>query len=146
MAFRHAIKDCELIDAGFQGYPFTRQRGDLEERLDRLCCNLDWRLWFAEAAVHHLPKFKSDHRLLLLAFSREQGPNMMKRPFRFFTGWMVHGDFPRFMPDSWRLEDQNWTDHITNFQNVLRDWNKRVYGNVFAKKRRLMRKLKSLDN
>lgn len=65
-AFKNTVSDCDLIDAGFQGYPYTWHHGDLEERLDRLLINIQWRLRFPDGVVYHLPPFKSDHRPLLV--------------------------------------------------------------------------------
>lgn len=38
------LDDCELIDAGFQGYPFKWKTGDLEQQLDKMVMNLQWRM------------------------------------------------------------------------------------------------------
>lgn len=38
--FKKTVQECDLIDAGFQGYPYTWHHGDLEERLDRLLINI----------------------------------------------------------------------------------------------------------
>lgn len=66
-AFQACINDCGVFYAGFQGYPFTWKKGQLEERLDKMVTNFEWRTCFAEVAVHHLPKYKSDHSPLWLS-------------------------------------------------------------------------------
>lgn len=63
-----AINQCEPIDAGFVGDPFTWERGGTKKRLDRMLINLKWRLRFMEVEVHHFPFFKSDHRPLMVKF------------------------------------------------------------------------------
>lgn len=46
MAFNNMIYDCDLIDAGFQGSPFTWKHGNLFQRLDRVLVNIQWRIKF----------------------------------------------------------------------------------------------------
>lgn len=41
--FREALQDCNLVDLGYKGYPFTWGNGKfgsdfVEERLDRFLC------------------------------------------------------------------------------------------------------------
>lgn len=38
--FKNMVQECHLIDAGFQGNPFTWKHGDLYQRLDRAFRNL----------------------------------------------------------------------------------------------------------
>lgn len=60
--FCSMIQECNLLDASFQGSKFTWKSGRLQQRLDRVLINIEWRLKFQGAAVFHLPYFKSDHR------------------------------------------------------------------------------------
>lgn len=46
--FRSVLQECDLIDAGFQGEPYTWKKGNVEVRLDRCLINLPWRLKFPE--------------------------------------------------------------------------------------------------
>ncbi|RDY07251.1 hypothetical protein CR513_08662, partial [Mucuna pruriens] len=46
-----------MVKLIFQGDPFSWRRGSLQERLDRLLCNLQWRFQYPEATIHHLPYF-----------------------------------------------------------------------------------------
>lgn len=71
-SFRNMIHECELIDAGFQRSPYTWRRGTLFQRLDRMLINMQWRARFAQAAVFHLPYFKSDHRVVLMQMERKK--------------------------------------------------------------------------
>lgn len=42
LAFEECLNECNLMDLGFKGPPYTWVRGDLRERLDRVVCNPDW--------------------------------------------------------------------------------------------------------
>lgn len=57
--FRKAIRDCDLMDLGSTGYPFTwsnRRFGlhIIEGRLDRYLCNSIWKSYFQEKAAQNL--------------------------------------------------------------------------------------------
>lgn len=144
LAFKNTVAECDLIDAGFQGYPYTWHHGDLEERLDRMLINIHWRLRFSKRTIFHLPPFKSDHRPLLIQFTAEKVGNRRRRPFRFLAAWLTHDDFKRFMQCSWS-HNLPWNDHMQKFKHDLERWNKDTFGNIFARKRRLLRKLESIN-
>lgn len=99
--FRNIIHDCDLIDAGFQGNHFTWKHGNHYQRLDRVMINIQWRLKFQEAAVFHLPFFKSDHRALLVQLRNKRPPNRRRRPFHFLASWRTHENFPNLMRRLW---------------------------------------------
>lgn len=66
------------------------------KRLDKVLCNVDWRLHFQEGFVKVLPRVQSDHYPLLVLPEGE--PNHgINRPFRFKAAWMTHSDFDRFI-------------------------------------------------
>ncbi|XP_019178099.1 PREDICTED: uncharacterized protein LOC109173323 [Ipomoea nil] len=62
------------IDIGFSGLKYTLARGVNSTsfkgaRLDRAICSVEWRLWFPDAEVIHLPRVSSDHTPLLVRLS-----------------------------------------------------------------------------
>ena len=57
--FREAMRECELVDLGWKGQPFTwsNQRYGphlTEERLDRFLCNRSWGNFFQETVAKTL--------------------------------------------------------------------------------------------
>lgn len=138
--FQNFVGDCDLVDAGFQGSPFTWQGGGLLQRLDRLLVNLQWRIRFEEAVVFHLPHFKSDHRAILVRLIRSERRNKRRRPFRFMAAWLTHADFGNFIKNNWR-PNLSWNNQIDSLQAGLRQWNREVFGDVFKRKKRLMKRL-----
>lgn len=142
--FNEVINEVGLIDAGFQGPPFTWLKGSLMERLDQMLINSEWRLRFQLAVVHHLPPLKSDHRPLLVKFQREPQPNRFRRPFRFNAGWLSHEDFPSFLAKNWD-QGEDWSGKMQHLQESLRKWNVEVFGNIFKKKKELLRRLRGID-
>jgi hypothetical protein len=74
--FREALNDCDLVDLGFVGLPYTYDNGrggdaNVKVCLDRAVADTNWRDLFAEATVHHLVSSRSDHCPLLVEIKRE---------------------------------------------------------------------------
>ncbi|KAJ4837450.1 hypothetical protein Tsubulata_015301 [Turnera subulata] len=88
--FSDWIDDCELVDLGFKGSPYTWERGEVQERLDRVLANTSWSLPFPDAEVVHYPRTKSDHSTLLLRLW-PQHDSVGPKPFRFLAAWLVDG-------------------------------------------------------
>lgn len=143
--FCNMIHDCNLLDAGFQGSPFTWRHGRLYQRLDRVLINLQWRLKFQSASVFHLPFFKSDHRALLTQLQKKKKPNRHRRPFQFLASWLMHEDFPNLMSREWSING-HWCNQVELLQESILSWNKIVFGNIFDRKKRLIRELEVLDD
>nr|KYP46221.1 hypothetical protein KK1_032214 [Cajanus cajan] len=103
-------RDCNLIDIGFQGAPFTWQRGKVYVRLDRVLVNIQWQLEYPDANVFHLSPLKSDHSMIRLNLSSPLQSDCRRRPFRFEAAWITHLEFQSVLRNSW---------------NVAPDWNKK---------------------
>ncbi|XP_057993053.1 uncharacterized protein LOC131174036 [Hevea brasiliensis] len=54
---------------------FTWKRGVVEERLDRVLCDLDWRTKYIDATLYHLPCLNSTHRSLLIKVNHVEHPS-----------------------------------------------------------------------
>lgn len=84
--FRQMIDNCNLMDLGFQGTPFTwcnkqQGRNRIHSRLDRVLCNATRRICNTELNVKHLPTLESDHKIILLM--PDLCNTYVRRPFRF---------------------------------------------------------------
>lgn len=143
--FREMVQGCHLIDAGFQGSPFTWKHGNLYQRLDRVFCNLSLRLKFPSATIFHLPFFKLDHRVVLVQMKKKSLTNRRRRSFRFLAAWLTHEDFPSFMNRTWPRQS-SWCSQVKVLHGSLLSWNKCMFGNIFERKRRLTRRLESVAN
>lgn len=107
--------------------------------------NLHWRLKFPEAVVCHLSFFKSDHRALLMQMSRKNSHSRNRRPFRFLASWLMHEDFPSFMARAWP-RNVSWCRQIPLFQTDIKSWNRKVFGNIFDRKSRLINRLEVISD
>nr|KYP71698.1 hypothetical protein KK1_010967 [Cajanus cajan] len=142
-AFRNCINQCQLVDLGFNGAPFTWRRGNLFERLDRALASYDWRVLFPEALISYFNPLKSDHCPILLRLRPDQPMRHSRRPFRFEAAWLTHEDFPNIIQNGWNAKD-NWIQRIGHTKKILMDWNKSSFGNVFYAKQRLLRRLNGI--
>ncbi|TXG60811.1 hypothetical protein EZV62_012174 [Acer yangbiense] len=71
LLFRQAVEDCDLIDLGYSGPRYMwnnmrKGRSNIQERLDRVLADNQWRDMFQQIRVDHLGFITSDHRPLLL--------------------------------------------------------------------------------
>ncbi|CAA0826253.1 Unknown protein, partial [Striga hermonthica] len=131
--FAQAVADCELIDAGCKGEPFTWVRDDLKERLDRALVSEAWSKVFAVTAVSHLTQFGSDHSPLLIRCRFSSTPR--RSSFRFQNMWVRHHSFHDTVRDSWLQPTglfgmRNLEAKLGRLRRRLRQWNWNVFGNL----------------
>ena len=94
---------------------------------------------FPEALVTHLPRTFSDHCPVLIELSRASA-NQQNKPFCFQTMWLLHHDFPMVLQQAWS-EDRALQEATLEFVIRVRKWNCEVFGNLFARKRRILARL-----
>ena len=63
--------------------------------------------------------------------------NGLERPFRFQTIWVLHPDFHRIVWESW-TEGIPLKATTADFTRKVRKWNYEVFGNLFARKKRVL--------
>ncbi|XP_042029878.1 uncharacterized protein LOC121776775 [Salvia splendens] len=138
MDFADAVADCQLLDPGFDGPPFTWTRSGLWERLDRVLLGEHWTTAFAATRVTHLPRIYSDHAPLLV---RCQLTTQILRPsFRFQNMWVRHHTFRDEIAKVWTAETGffgmlNLQFKLSRVKGFLKGWNRDVFGNIFDKLR-----------
>lgn len=93
-----------------------------------------------EAMVKHLPHYHSDHCPLLLQTNPTSSNGLGKRPFRFQTAWLAYKDFGKVVNELWR-ENMSLVDSLQRLDFGLQSWNKDSFGNIFQRKRLLIRRL-----
>lgn len=139
--FAGCILDCNLLDLGFSGPPFTWKSGQLLERLDRVLCNPAWQNLFPETSITHLPLPTSDHCGLWLRpirSDRRQGY------FKFLGPWLDHPTFKTEVANSWHSTD-SWCTNLIRTTYNLSLWNKEVFGNIFRRKHRILKRLEGIN-
>ncbi|KAL8161182.1 hypothetical protein V2J09_012671 [Rumex salicifolius] len=142
MEFGNWINELSLVDMGFRGNKFTWTRGRssatyIAKRLDRVLCNPQARVRWQEATVSHLPPLSSDHVPLHLVMMPKNGGNPARRPFRIEAAWLAHPSFKEILSASW---DPNISTPaaLNVLKYKLKKRNKEVFGNIFARKERLI--------
>ena len=151
--FKGCLDASNILDLGFSGlkYTWSNQRkisNLILEMIDRCFANPTWRLLYPEASVMHLHKVFSYHYPVLMELCNSLA-EVRNKPFRFQSMWMLHPDFPRVVKESWGRE-QLLTDAISGFTRQAKQWNVNVFGNLFARKRRVLARIngaqKALSN
>ncbi|KAG8366750.1 hypothetical protein BUALT_Bualt16G0000100 [Buddleja alternifolia] len=84
--FGNTLADSRLLDAGFEGEPFTWTNRRLCQRLDRALISIDWADCFGSTRVIHHPRGISDHRPLEII--AESSSRRTPASFRFQNMWI----------------------------------------------------------
>lgn len=98
-----------------------------------------------EAFVYHLPPLKSNHNPILVELVRNGVPNRQKCPFHFLASWISHEDFDHFMRQNLQKKE-SWNVQISSFKKELQIWNKKIFGHIFTKKKKLLKQLYQISN
>lgn len=111
-----------LLDLGFNGPAYTwsnnqPSRFHIRERLDRAFSNAECTLLFPNAAVHHLPRFSSDHSPILLTLCPKSVRR--RRRFMFKNHWCYHSDFPDIISTKWTSISSDSTNNFLENCNRL---------------------------
>lgn len=104
--FNEALNDCELIDLGMVGYPFTWERGRgteawVEERLDRAMASPVWKHNFGNASVNNIATIHSDHSAIFLDVHGSLGNEVRCRNFRFENAWLSEEGCKQVVLQAW---------------------------------------------
>ncbi|XP_011081406.1 uncharacterized protein LOC105164454 [Sesamum indicum] len=133
--FNDMMFDTGLIDAGFEGEPFTWTNNRVWRRLDRVLYSKEWTESFNTTRVLHLPRRLSDHHPLLINATNVED----KKPssFRFQNMWLKHHTFLDTVKQSWCLPTEGYgmyklQQKIYRIKVLLKLWNKDTSGNVFT--------------
>lgn len=70
--------------------------------------------------------------------------SMRRNYFKFLSPWLDHDGFGQQVSSSWVTSD-TWTENIARVTSNLKSWNKEVFGNIFQKKQRLIRRLEGIN-
>ncbi|PKU74573.1 hypothetical protein MA16_Dca003776 [Dendrobium catenatum] len=146
------INDCNLNDIGFFGSPFTWNRSNFWQRLDRFLFNNEWLAILSATNVEHLCRTLSDHAPILLNINVAN--QIGSYAFRFLNMWLLHDSFKDVVLSNWNapvFPDNNisamlrlWAK-LSRLKQILRYWNKNVFKNIFSNIVEAERKVSALD-
>ncbi|GKU99357.1 hypothetical protein SLEP1_g12219 [Rubroshorea leprosula] len=142
------MNDCQMLDLGFIEERFTWVNMQLDdhvirERLDRVWCNADWKLYFSEAFVFHLPRVHSDHNPLLLDLEPFK-PSFCKHPFQLEKFRMEHLEFQTLVQDCWGVEDHNTSQCLEAMLKKAKLWSHATSDNLFKRKKQILAHLEGI--
>jgi hypothetical protein len=151
-AFRDAIDDCNLLDMGYSGFPFTwcNNRDPPHTtwvRLDRGLANMDWLQQNPLAIMEHIDVTNSDHKCLFMSWEPHTTSHFQCKPFRFEEVWTSDEGCENTIKESWENRVVGTTmfkvaNKLNQCKKGLGNWSHRTFGNIskqLAEKRRLLR-------
>ncbi|KAL0454964.1 UNVERIFIED_CONTAM: hypothetical protein Slati_0835600 [Sesamum latifolium] len=99
--FNDMMGDTGLLDAGFEGEPFTWSNKRFWRRLDRVLYSKEWAETFNNTRVIHLPRRLSDHHPLHIVAAKTESRKASS--FKFQHMWLRHPSFIQTVKHSWDL-------------------------------------------
>ncbi|XP_075645796.1 uncharacterized protein LOC142616949 [Castanea sativa] len=135
--FRDVLDDCNFIDLGYVGFPYTWHKHfedyTIFERLDRGLATADWFTMFPGTKIHHLDVTTSDHKPLWI--TPEGMDSNFHKPFRFKQMWLTDEGCTDTVQAVWRERVADpWDTRILNKLDkcgrALTKWSKQCFGSV----------------
>ncbi|XP_042964585.1 uncharacterized protein LOC122298795 [Carya illinoinensis] len=108
VSFREILNKCHLYDLGYRGDMFTlsNKYGDgtyTKERLDRVVANPIWTYMFTNYGIEGLVVRSSDHKPLLMRFSKEEEASMNSAQlFKYEAKWNLEDDCGGVVLENWK--------------------------------------------
>ncbi|KAA3480252.1 reverse transcriptase [Gossypium australe] len=146
--FRQVLADCQVEDLGYSGNWFTWERGNLpetniQERLDRGVGNEEWRSFFPNYLIQHLPHSFSDHCPILISTEHKTRRHQGTR-FKFEAWWVLEESFFDEVRRSWNTSTGDLLQKLAILKGDLSSWANQVRRSRKLKKETLTAKLVTL--
>lgn len=108
------------------------------EKLDRAVVSASWLNKFPQAILNNLPIYQSDHGPICL--SLDSIPMKIKRSFKFEAAWINEKSFKDIVSTASANayvgnSIQKFNSFISSFQYLAKNWNTKIFGNLFIKKK-----------
>ncbi|KAL7169819.1 hypothetical protein ACSBR2_034787 [Camellia fascicularis] len=148
--FADRMNRCSIMDLGCSGPKLTwtnNRKGwaNTMVRLDRAMCNSEWRTSFLEGLVRNLPHTYSKHSPLMV-FTQGKSPfNPSCKLFKFEAAWISREEFQAVVEDNWMNNQDSLLANLDNLAHKASLWNKEVFGNIFRRKRWLLRRIEDIQ-
>ncbi|KAL0445673.1 UNVERIFIED_CONTAM: hypothetical protein Slati_1695200 [Sesamum latifolium] len=106
--FRCCLADCQLVDLGCLGHPFTwcnhrEAPNTVRVRLDRACATLGWQNMFPNSRVTSEVPRGLGHSLLIIDLdaARDSHPTQHRKLFRFEAMWTRSAECDTLIHEFW---------------------------------------------
>ncbi|KAF9619089.1 hypothetical protein IFM89_005103 [Coptis chinensis] len=152
--FNQMLHDCSFMDMGFSGQMFTwsnnkKGRNKVLKRLDRVVCNLNWRILFPNVYVQHIANKESDNKILCIKLN----PHMkwLRKPFRFEQMWLTDVSCKKVIEAGMDGSFQgsasfSFCRHLAFCRKLLRSWNVKTFGHLDHKLKQIKSQIQELED
>ncbi|XP_021803305.1 uncharacterized protein LOC110747435, partial [Prunus avium] len=143
--FKKWFDENDMIDLGYSGTKYTWSNKRIFERLDRAICNTQWRHYFADAFVQHLPRTNSDHCPIKICLKSRLNSCPNRRPFRFEAMWLKHVHFQDFITLQWENGTGTVLEKSSILVEPLKQWNLTTFGHLNQRKAKLLARINGIQ-
>lgn len=122
-----------MLDLGFEVHPFTWSNGrnesaNIQARLDKVLGNPELQNRFSPFKINHLPRFRSDHSVILVHIEASLGKDrrQMAKIFRLEENWSNEDRCEQAVGILWSQNSYSMVEkcgHITGLGSKFQDHN-----------------------
>lgn len=153
--FKGALEECELMDLGFTGDPFTwrnnnhRSERYIRERLDRAVANAERRAHFCDVRVKNGNHYHSDHRPVVITVGEEVVGERVwgGQQFCFEAEWVKEEQCAPIMENAWKCCIEGRAGSVKEAVGVvakeLHDWSRNILGDLEKRIKRVKKELEA---